>query len=660
MPEQYRDGLVEASTAQDEQQLSELLGLAVDSEPLRFWKSIALPTPPAGIKTNVAICDARGWLRHTRAIDAGLLIGHFRGDYALGGIHSGASRVLVVDLDNRVGKGHRGTGVDVDMPERMRLAEALLPDGVWIRSSASHGLHRWGVLEDPVRLDQLSDWALGRLRDVVEQSSEDVREQLEDCGPGGVPGYLELLPYQTTSNGQGATIRAPFGRGSALLDGAAIVTHPGEVLRRFHARFTRQGPAKLVRVFPDAVTTQLGFSAAVRTHTPTRPTRPPRRPRAAPAARDLRPRILRWSSPGRKPGCLRGKDLTELFETVDELRVTAPPWGTRHRSSFLLSLGSKLRGLSQTQTQRRMDRWLRDVAIRTSREARQNLEATARKTQQIAAHTYREGTATGTRRRYRTPEPIRKGDQLALEARLGADGYLLKLGIRILCFAKANLYVDERTGLKLSPLPVHALNIRDARARRARAVIERAGIISLVTKAVPYYDEHHPKGPQAARPALWAIVWRYSNHGARVRERRPISAAERAQILSAQRLKDDLSHTRRGVRGGFAGDEAAESSKRGELRAEDGSVGAVENPSGFPRDCGRKPTFESSKPSIGPAASIGLFNEFRRKSRYSLWGRGRGGGGIRHRPPRQLRLPIRWSRRVRQRLTNASPDDDSG
>jgi hypothetical protein len=97
-------------------------------------------------------CDPAGggrWMRRSRRTDiAPLLVAHFAGGLALGGVYASRTRVLVLDLDNLAGKRTKAQSVaedvplDADLGQRWRLAETLAPRGLWVRSSASGGLHR--------------------------------------------------------------------------------------------------------------------------------------------------------------------------------------------------------------------------------------------------------------------------------------------------------------------------------------------------------------------------------------------------------------------------------------------------------------------------------------------------------------------------------------
>ena len=140
-------GVDPSAEARSEHELHELLGegsLDLGRGRLEFFLEWFLPQVPAGVSTGWALWTRRdGWYRYPGRPGSGVLLAHFRGQCALGGIYSGPSRVLVLDLDNQAGKTalHEGaTGpvpLDADLDTRMLVATQAQMDAVWFRSGPS-------------------------------------------------------------------------------------------------------------------------------------------------------------------------------------------------------------------------------------------------------------------------------------------------------------------------------------------------------------------------------------------------------------------------------------------------------------------------------------------------------------------------------------------
>ncbi len=535
-----------------------LLGLLADGhekarERLAFFRHHFLPEVPSYITNNCALEVDGDWHRkkERRGVTASLLLAHFDRQLSLGGIFADSTRVLCIDVDNQAGKVARRNGgpveLDPDLSARRRLVELIAPMGVWVCSSASHGLHRWVLLKDPVPLEQLAPLVRERMCQLLPQVKElydrpFIRESILHANLDGVAGYIELLPYQRPG-GQGRVIRAPLGPGSAVItDQGHVLTQPGKAIQYLMDHLT---PVTLTDLCPGNVRTQLpleleGFKAK---HLPARGKKLPAR--ALP--RDLRARLLMCD--GRQPEHLR-PDRDTYLRTMSEVRREGMPVGTRHHATHLLALRCKWEGMPEDQALQDLEEWLTGPAYQASREAQRNLEAARRKTRSVVRYIYRPDAPNGGKRRWRDPEPLRKGDLLRLEQVLGSCVTTLNLAIKVLGFARANGYREIRDGALLCELPTREIGVRTRRMRSAFQDLIDKGLLRLRRNRLPKRDEDHPRGPQRARPWLFEVRWEFSPFGAPISSWRSIAARERTQLLTALQGTSDSATTGRACYGG--------------------------------------------------------------------------------------------------------------
>lgn len=215
---------------------------------LEAWLALGfLPPVPAHVRTSYALWrPAEGWTRLSGPVTPALLLGHFRGEWALGGVFAGEAPLLVHDLDNPGGK-HGSADIDADLMARVAVVRRAQPSAVWVRSSASGGLHAWTFLDEAHPLRALAHLAHTRLVGAASGSPE-ILHRLARAGVQGVPGFVELLPQLFE---QGGVIRAPLGPGSALLDDAMrpLALSPGQAV----AHLCEQARARrlsLLHAFP--------------------------------------------------------------------------------------------------------------------------------------------------------------------------------------------------------------------------------------------------------------------------------------------------------------------------------------------------------------------------------------------------------------------------
>lgn len=515
---------------------------------LAFWRTWFLPDVPTRVQTHYALWRAgEGWRRERGRITATLLRGHFEGAYALGGIYADVSRVLVHDLDNRSGKqalteGRRISGSDRDLPERLHVARLSQPHAVWFRSSDSGGLQGWTFFAEPAPLWVLARLAHERLLRAASTTPE-VFRTLRAGSLAGVPGCIELLPW-TSPGSQGATIRAPFGPGSALLepDGRVRRADPGTSIQLLMDRLSGRLLA-LQDAFPSDVTSQLPLLPDLpATHFHETPTRP-----SQPTLKDWRLLLLRCD--GRRERAQRPAHEIYL-QVMDWLWANGLPGPSlRHSATFLAALACRWQGLNHEEARERVTAWLEAKARPHSREWSTQPRAARRKTEDIVAHTYRPAAPTRRRPRYLPPRPIHRGDLVLLEQLLPGDGAALDLAVRVLTFARANSRALE-TGRVICELPMARLGVRTRRARAAFQRLHDVGIIKLYGCRIPKREADHPWGPQRAVAARYSLYWTYSNEGRPLLGRRSVTARMVRQVSANQSLQSLFATTvRRGVRG---------------------------------------------------------------------------------------------------------------
>ncbi len=514
---------------------------------LGFWRSWFLPDVPPRVQTHYALWRAgEGWRRERGRITATLLRGHFEGAYALGGIYADAARVLVQDLDNQTGKRAlaegRVAGSDRDLPVRLQVARLSQPHAVWFRSSDSGGLQGWTFFAEPAPLWVLARLAHERLLRAASTAPE-VFRVLRAGSLAGVPGCIELLPW-TAPGSQGATIRAPFGPGSALLepDGRVISADPGSSIQALMDRLSGRLLA-LQDAFPNDITSQLPLLPDLPTthfhETLARPSQP--------TLKDWRLLLLRCD--GRRERSQR-PDRETYLRVMEWLWANGLPGPSlRHSATFLAALSCRWQGLSYGEALERVTAWLETKARAHSVEWRTRPSAARRKTEGIVAHTYRPEAPTRRRPRYLSPRPIHRGDLVLLEELLPGDGVALDLAVRVLTFARANARVLE-TGRVICELPMARLGVRTRRARLAFQRLQRAGIFALYACRIPKRDHDHPWGPQRAVAARYTLYWTYSNAGRPLLSRRSVTSRAASQAMTSPSFRSLFATTvRRGVRG---------------------------------------------------------------------------------------------------------------
>ena len=140
-------------------------------ERLDAWLALGvLPVVPSYVRTTHALWRAAsGWTRLAGEVTPALLLGHFRGEWAL--VFAGESRLVVHDIDNQAGKSGTG-GVDADLAARVEVVRRAAPGAVWLRSSGTGGLHAWTFLDESHPLRVLVYLA----RERVLRAADDVAE----------------------------------------------------------------------------------------------------------------------------------------------------------------------------------------------------------------------------------------------------------------------------------------------------------------------------------------------------------------------------------------------------------------------------------------------------------------------------------------------------
>jgi len=244
---------------------------------LDAWLALGfLPAVPAYVRTSYALWRPdEGWTRRSGSITPALLLGHFRGEWALGGVFAGEAPVFVFDVDNQAGKRGVSDAFDADLRRRVELVRRAQPSAVWLRSSVSGGLHAWTFLDEPHPLRVLAYLAHDRLLRTAAAFPE-IAPRLAGCGVAGVPGFVELLPQLFD---QGGVIRAPLGPGSALVDDELrpLALSPGEAIERLVALAVARR-VRLLDAFP-----------VVRAPLPALPTAPVALPGLSDASAHARP-----------------------------------------------------------------------------------------------------------------------------------------------------------------------------------------------------------------------------------------------------------------------------------------------------------------------------------------------------------------------------------
>ncbi len=339
-------------------------------ERLDAWLALGvLPVVPSYVRTTHALWRAAsGWTRLAGEVTPALLLGHFRGEWALGGVFAGESPLVVHDIDNQAGKSGTG-GVDADLAARVEAVRRAAPGAVWLRSSGTGGLHAWTFLDESHPLRVLVYLARERVLRAADAVAE-VAARLAGSSVGGVPGFLELLPQLGE---QGGVIRAPLGPGSALLDGdlRPLDLSPGEAVARLvelararrqslleafprEPRSARSPPAAVAPVAPPGIAASQGAPPATHAH--------------ARLSSDWRT-LLRLCD-GRLPRELRAPRAT--YESVARRLWDhgLPGASTRHAATFLLALSCRWQRLARDEAEARVVAWFRDRGWVRSREWR--------------------------------------------------------------------------------------------------------------------------------------------------------------------------------------------------------------------------------------------------------------------------------------------------
>ena len=503
---------------------------------IALWHS-ALPV--VSLSRNVAIHDGHQWCRRSLALDTDLLLGHFRHQYALGGIHLATTQVLVIDLDRHGVRGQREWDLCV------QLANRVLPNGIWFRSSFTDGRHLWAWLDEPIAIDELAILAAHRVRNIARQMPEllELQPGFRSFEPPGLDGVFELHPRASGPNSGGATLRAPLGRGSALItsDGQ-LVSRPASALERLEHHIDVHGLTSLRALFRGRVATQLALKPTPPTRVvdlPRSPSSPPppaplRRRRAKtrpdPYAGDLADLVVWLSAPHSEQ---LHADHHTYRVVMGRIRVEPPPRGLRHRTTFLLALSYRWDGLSLDAALQAGERWLRDVAIRTSREASTNFRSALSKTRSIIRRVYRADAPEPRRRHFRAPAPLRQRDIAALLELLPNTKGLLAFAVRILGFARANGTFDSERGELVCEMPSAAAGIRTRRDRRLLQLLENQGVIRRIHGCIIHHVGHDE---WRSIPPLYAIQWSFADHG------RSVSAFDFA-ILQSLPFENDRAGT---------------------------------------------------------------------------------------------------------------------
>ena len=566
---------------------------------LARWRELFLPSPPPTVAHNIALCDPQsGWTRAKREITPTLLLGHLEGLYALGGIYAGTARVICIDLDNQAGKHAggrpRAVRLDSDLAARRRLVELAVPEGVWVRSSHSHGLHCWVLLEDPVPLERLPPIICDRLKAAVPRVAGLSRAgDFLAAPPGGLDGWLEIHPYQNPG-GQGRVVRAPAGPGSAVFtrDGR-VLDRPGPAIDYL---LDNLKPARLTDLAPGRINTQLALPALPRKHTfaspaPTPP--PPDRERRGFSAQ------LR-ACDGRLPEHLRA-DLPTQARIANRVRREGCPVGMRHASTFTLAYVAKRHGVPQRQAIDDAISWILGPAYPRSREAQRNHVATVRKTESVVRYVYdyakRAPGGGSSKRRRRAPVRMKRPDLLRLQQLLAHDGYTVKLALHVLGYAHSNGYYDHATRRLLCELPVEAIGVRTRRAREAFQRLQDVGLLALRRRAVPRWRKGRvgdPAAEQEARARLFDVSWDYAGQG-HVLPRQPNKPVRETQLSRAQRAIPDFAPARRVCRSG-------ERVEGGEACGRCGPVPPEANFEAGPSGCGNREAISKGLVDASPQA----------------------------------------------------------
>lgn len=522
---------------------------------LASWLALGfLPAVPAGVRTSYALWrPAVGWTRVSGPITPSLLLGHFLGEWALGGVFAGEASIVVHDLDNQAGKRGDSSAVDVDLLVRAELVRCAQPAAVWLRSSASGGLHAWTFLDAPHPLRVLAHLPHDRLLRTATSFGE-IAARLAAAGVGGVPGFLELLPQLFD---QGGVIRAPLGPGSALLDDELrpLALSPGEAVARLVelASSRRVGLRDAFGLAPGPLPPLRAARAG-----PAGAPSPAKRPacvasslaaRDAPAGAGTRVdwiALLRRCD-GRLPP--RARPARHVYERVMRhlWEHGLPGVSTRHAATFLLALACRWQGLERDEAEARVIAWFEERGRRSSREWMRAPRAAERKTRDVVRHTYRERARRPARRRFHPrharPGDVRLADQARIEALFPGDGLAIAVALRVLCWARTNARRLD-TGRMLCEIPMRALGITTRRRRAAwQRVHDSEQVFRLYAARVPKRGEDHPCGPCAARAARYTILWRFAEGGPHIRRRARLSFRRVGYLAPVQRVVLDSAST---------------------------------------------------------------------------------------------------------------------
>lgn len=550
-----------------EYELYEFLGLGrleTGRERLSFWLSWFLPETSA--RTGHAVWRPQlGWRRFPGRPSYALLLAHFRGELALGGVYRGSAHVLCIDVDNQAGKSHLAgeapaSPVDADLEDRLLLAIQAFPEGTTVRSGPSGGYHRWVFLSEDVPLAVLHAEARRRLQPLAKRHPK-------------LAAGIEVHPTGAAQS-HGGTLRAPFGCGSLLLgDGwQPSSAGPGEAIQRLMDRLATRPPLSLAEAFPGQVPEQLPLDVAA-------PIGP--RPVVAPAPRAGDESWIALIK--RCSGLLAKEDRPDRLTYANVMERLAaqgiPRDGVRHQATHLMALRARWLGRTQAEAEAEIVAWVERSGQR-SRDYRRDSWSVVQSTRRIVANAYRpEAPKASTLPR--RPVPIRVGDARNLDQLFPGDGEAVAVAAGVLAYTAAN---GQPCGpgswavrLPLARIEVvsrgRTYTLRNARLRRAFERVLRSRLLVRIGPRQYRNPAGHPDGIRM-HARLYRVFWEFAEGGAPLQPLRRRSGLKvqpaQAQSLSA---KNEQIHEG-GVQGGVGG-EGVSLPQRGVETSPECPVGAV-------------------------------------------------------------------------------------